>query len=485
MTDPKNADFIKSTVNLILEPKELGLSPTDFMQCYTVIHNFCTTSEDMGQDMSIHIGGSALYYALQSTLVEYLNAKPCTDLAFYSHEWLRYVKSAQVLNSLFNYLNRMWIRRKQEELHQGIYDINTLCLISWRDWYLRPNEHKIVQNVLSMIEKERRGESIERYLVETVTKSLVTLGIDTTDFRKQNLDVYQSSFERGFLEQTERFYKEESERFVSNHSCTDYLIQAESSLLEEEERVTAYLDPSTAQFLIPLVEKTLLYEQKDFIQQQFIPLLERDRLDDLSRMYTLLNRVPDTLAPLRDQFETFVKDQGLTAIAKLIHSSGEKSEVDPKVYADCLLSVYSKYHRIVISTFQSEAGFETSLDKGCREFVNRNSVCPSSTKSSEFLSKYADQLLRKSSKVSEDTEMEDSLNGCLTIFTFIEDKDVFQKFYSKNLAKRLVNGMSASDDAESMMISKLKEQCGYEYTSKLQRMFTDMSISKDLNHAFK
>lgn len=73
----------------------------------------------------------------------------------------------------------------------------------------------------------------------------------------------------------------------------------------------------------------------------------------------------------------------------------------------------------------------------------------------------------------------------MTIFKFIEDKDVFQKFYSKNLAKRLVNGASASDDAEASMISQLKEACGYEYTSKLQRMFTDMSVSRDLNSDFQ
>ena len=72
----------------------------------------------------------------------------------------------------------------------------------------------------------------------------------------------------------------------------------------------------------------------------------------------------------------------------------------------------------------------------------------------------------------------------MTIFKFIEDKDVFQKFYTKNLAKRLVNGVSASDDAEASLISKLKEACGFEYISKLQRMFTDMSVSKDLNNDF-
>lgn len=59
----------------------------------------------------------------------------------------------------------------------------------------------------------------------------------------------------------------------------------------------------------------------------------------------------------------------------------------------------------------------------------------------------------------------------MIVFKYIEDKDVFQKFYSKMLAKRLVQYMSASDDAEASMISKLKQACGFEYTSKLQRMF--------------
>ena len=44
----------------------------------------------------------------------------------------------------------------------------------------------------------------------------------------------------------------------------------------------------------------------------------------------------------------------------------------------------------------------------------------------------------------------------MVVFKYIEDKDVFQKFYSKMLGKRLVQHMSASDDAEASMISKLK-----------------------------
>lgn len=40
-------------------------------------------------------------------------------------------------------------------------------------------------------------------------------------------------------------------------------------------------------------------------------------------------------------------------------------------------------------------------------------------------------------------------------------------------------------DAEKSMLSKLKQECGGGFTSKLEGMFKDMELSKDINVAFK
>jgi hypothetical protein len=40
-------------------------------------------------------------------------------------------------------------------------------------------------------------------------------------------------------------------------------------------------------------------------------------------------------------------------------------------------------------------------------------------------------------------------------------------------------------DAEKSMLSKLKQECGGGFTSKLEGMFKDMELSKDINIAFK
>lgn len=94
-------------------------------------------------------------------------------------------------------------------------------------------------------------------------------------------------------------------------------------------------------------------------------------------------------------------------------------------------------------------------------------------------------MLKRSSNRIEEAELERVLSDVMVIFKYIEEKDVFMTFYSKSLAKRLIHQTSASEDMEGTMISKLKAACGYEYTSKLQRMFTDMSLSRDLNEKFK
>jgi cullin 1 len=60
----------------------------------------------------------------------------------------------------------------------------------------------------------------------------------------------------------------------------------------------------------------------------------------------------------------------------------------------------------------------------------------------------------------------------MVLFKYIEDKDAFQAFYARGLSKRVIHGISASDESEASMISKLKEACGSEYTDKLQIMFT-------------
>ncbi|XP_023231926.1 cullin-4A-like [Centruroides sculpturatus] len=99
--------------------------------------------------------------------------------------------------------------------------------------------------------------------------------------------------------------------------------------------------------------------------------------------------------------------------------------------------------------------------------------------------KFVDSKLRTGNKEATEEELERLLDKIMVLFRFIHGKDVFEAFYKKDLAKRLLVGKSASVDAEKSMLSKLKQECGAAFTSKLEGMFKDMELSKELMLAFK
>lgn len=370
-----------------------------------------------------------------------------------------------------------------DEGKKNTYDVYTLHLYQWRTEFFSNVSKKVMDAVLMLVEKQRNGETIEHRQIKQVVDSFVSLGLDENDATKSTLDTYRFHFEKPFLAATEEFYKAESKQFVAENSVVEYMKKAEARLAEEEERVRMYLHNDIAVPLKKTCNKALIADHSAMLRDEFQVLLDNDREDDMARMYNLLSRIPDGLEPLRQKFEAHVRNAGLTAVTK-VASDAEKLE--PKVYVEALLETHTRYQGLVKRAFADEPEFTRSLDNACREFVNRNEICKAGTsKSPELLAKYTDVLLRKSGTSVEESELDGLLTQIMTVFKYIEDKDVFQKFYSRMLARRLVHSNSSSDDAETSMISKLKEACGFEYTNKLQRMFQDMQISKDLNTGFR
>jgi len=101
------------------------------------------------------------------------------------------------------------------------------------------------------------------------------------------------------------------------------------------------------------------------------------------------------------------------------------------------------------------------------------------------LSVYVDELLRVGLKGATEDQVTQELDKIIIVFRYLSDKDVFESFYKQHLAKRLLMGRSVSDDAERSMVSLLKAECGYQFTSKLEGMFNDMRISRDMQDSYK
>lgn len=248
--------------------------------------------------------------------------------------------------------------------------------------------------------------------MKKVIFSFVSLGLDQNDPNKECLDIYKEHFETPFIESSEQYYKKESEAFLAENTVSEYLKKAEERLREEEDRVERYLHTKTRKDIIAKCEHVLIREHAELMWESFQKLLDFDQDADLQRMYALLARIPEGLEPLRKRFEAHVKQSGLSSVAKLTgEGTTNVDTLDPKVYVDALLEVHRKNAETVSRSFKSEAGFAASLDKACREFVNKNGATGSSSnKSPELIAKHADMLLRKNNKMAEEEDLESALN---------------------------------------------------------------------------
>lgn len=119
------------------------------------------------------------------------------------------------------------------------------------------------------------------------------------------------------------------------------------------------------------------------------------------------------------------------------------------------------------------------IAKDFEHFLNLN------PKSPEYLSLFIDDKLKKGVKGMTEQEIEIVLDKTMVLFRYLQEKDVFERYYKQHLAKRLLLNKSVSDDSEKNMISKLKQECGCQFTSKLEGMFKDISVSNTTMEEFK
>ncbi|KAJ9116957.1 hypothetical protein QFC22_004615 [Naganishia vaughanmartiniae] len=507
--------FLETGIDRIMLNFTAGMTNHYYVLCYTTCYNYCTNTKGIAASGQVGRGatrgsanvmGSDLYNKLTDYFKRHLlklrtASDSLSDLAliqFYFKEWTSYTRGANYVSRLFTYLNRYWVKREKDEGRKGVFPVYILALVQWRDHMFYPlcsKNNKLVKAILQQIENHRNGEEVDTTLLKGVIDSFVTLGMeDDSAVRRASLELYKEKFQTPFLEATKAHYKKESQAFLAENSISDYLKRVEVRLEEEARRVDLYLHSSTSKALMNRCDETLITDHMTVIQEEFQKMLEADRNDDLARTWSLLARIPDGLNPLRETFEAHVKKSGLAAVAAVAAAAtaasteaGAKNDtVDPSAYIQALLSVHKKNEDVVEKSFKGEKGFGEALGRACKEYCNHNAVATTTAKSPELLASYINQVLSKSNKENADeANMEEALNEAMTIFKYIDDKDVFQKFYSKNLANRLVRQRSASDEAEASMISKLKEVCGVDYTTRLQKMVQDVTLSKETTAEFK
>ncbi|XP_037089322.1 cullin-4A-like [Pollicipes pollicipes] len=371
--------------------------------------------------------------------------------------WQSHCRQMIMVRSIFLYLDRTYVLQSPSIL--SIWDMG---LDIFRTHVITDElvQSRTVSGLLALIERERAGEAVDRILLKSLLRMLC------------DLQIYQAAFEDRFLQATDRLYAAEGQRLLQERDVPQYLVHVDRRLQEEHERLLYYLDASTRRMLIYSVEKQLISEHLvTMLQKGLDQLLEQGRLQELRLLYSLVSRVKNGLLELGAGMSTFVKKRGRTIVV---------DEEKDRTMVQELLEFKDHMDNIMSQCFQNNDKFLQLLRDAFENFINQRQNKPA-----EMIAKYIDNKLRSGNKEATEEELERLMDKIMVLFRFIHGKDVFEAFYKKDLAKRLLLGKSASVDAEKSMLSKLKQECGAGFTSKLEGMFKDMELSKDIMLAFK
>jgi hypothetical protein len=404
--------------------------------------------------------------------------------------WAKWQRQLLTVRQIFYYLDQAYLLRFND-----LSSITETGLTLFRDSVF---EHvslksKVIAGIVDLIMMDRKHD------ISQQNSSLLRQSIDAL----HELSVYTSSFEPVFVHASEAFYRDWQRSEAEQADLAHYVNESADLIEQEMTRCDLLtLDRSTRSQLSELIDNVLVEEKVDYLTEEdaVLDLLESDRFTELEKLFTLLQRVSngEKLGPI---FDKFIVDEGATIVFD------EKREAEMVLN---LLDFKARLDKYLKVSFHNNKNMDNGMHKSFEHFINKTKKTQANwdtdnAKPGEMIAKHVDLLLKGGVKAipklastgkpdagkaedehdfddpqaDEDAEINMHLSNALDLFRFVHGKAVFEAFYKKDLARRLLMGRSASNDAERNMLTRLKNECGAGFTHNLESMFKDMDLARE------
>lgn len=407
-----------------------------------------------------------------------------------------------LLRSIFSYLDRSYLLSTKDAVRledQGINQFRHAIFSKSKSLGGRSLGMRAVSGMCDLVEYDRKNQD-DLFQASLLKDSVGMLHI---------FGVYGKAFEPELLKISDAYF-EDFARERNTLDLPNYIASCDRLLKKEALRCDTYnFDSTTKRSLLDKAHFTLVEQcSKVLLSTNGLARLISDEsgttdLESLKTLYSLLC-LSKIQAKLKVPWDTYIKSTGADVI-------GNEEKGDEMVVR--LLELKKKLDLIIRDAFQGDESFTYTLREAFSSFINdrKNTTVwgTNNSKVGEMIAKYIDSLLRgglkavprslafdakdrdaaekngQSSTGDEDAELDRQLDQGLELFRFIEGKDIFEAFYKKDLARRLLMARSASQDAERNMLAKLKAECGYNFTHNLEQMFKDQELGRDEMIAYK
>ncbi len=363
--------------------------------------------------------------------------------------------------------------------------------------------------VLDLINMERDGDIVDRNLIRHITSMLEALY--ETDDELENAKLYLTVFEPRFLSASQIFYKAECEKLLREGNASSWLRHTQRRLREEQDRCDTSLSILTSDNIAKVVEDELIVAKlNEFLTMEgsgMKSMIDNDRHEDLSILYQLISRVDKSKNALKAILQNRVMDLGLeieqilkgtdfsapaagaeaedaaegagekAAKAQPLSAAAQQSAAAIK-WVDDVLQLKDKFDNLSTTCFSSDLVLQSAVTKSFSDFINMFG------RSSEFVSLFTDDSLKRGLKGKSDEDTEAVLQKTIVLLRYLADRDMFERYYQKHLARRLLHNKSEMH-IEKELVRRMRAEMGNHFTVKFEGMFKDMELSKDLSDNYR
>ena len=469
--------------------------PTSFMDCYDIIYKF--TDQQIGDDIVKYHNDKILKAVIEC----YEKLKNLTGLDFID----TFISCTEKLNTLiyhmsriFQYVSNNHLRGQDEKDNTRTYkqdDISEFSMEIYKKDFFNKLKTKVF-NALNeiLIRDERNGNMEHRLKINSIMKTITFLDYEKPKIvkssatkmiweetikeadRKNTEIAYQNEwYHEYFKKETIKYIKNKSERDIKNNSAPEYVKCALKYINDEYERENVYINIKFHDDINNINYEHLIKNNMNQIAEMdtgIKNMFQTRKKDELNEVFKLFTLYPESLKLIQKSFREYIKER-LTAI----YNDKELSK-DPKKFIPTLISLKKEMDEFVVLCFENHPDFQ---DQENKEF----SLLMSKDFYPKQLANYTDFCMRSGFKGKSQEDIESTLNDIMSLFKNINSKLVFKIDSEKKMSDRLIKGSSLSINAEKAFISRLKQENGVTYVSKMNEMINDLDKNKTEIEGYK
>ena len=294
-----------------------------------------------------------------------------------------------------------------------------------------------------------------------------------------SLEIYQKFFETKFLEESNKYFTEEAQKDAVHLPPLEYLLKVERRYKEEVNLANFYLDPTSKTQVMELFVQAYIVSKIEAVAEAVTvglkKLFEEEDPVKAKKILEMFNQNPLS----KDRFDnTFFEDQKTGLEKVLANEVAKEDEKDPHGMTKNMIKYKKKCYKL-LKLFNEIEGESSRLKVVKVDDIYEKEI-NSHKKIVLSLNMYLDFQFREGFKGLQDQDIEAVLDDVMEVFKYMKDRDVFAQGYSFYLSKRLLQVKNLSQETEKVFIGKLRQECGTHFTTKMETMFTDINLSKDL-----